>query len=216
MPITRRSILHTTPLAAVALAGLLDPRHSLAHQATPEATPVSGQLDPQALLEALMTPPVSTTLFPSDTPAITVTEWIDESDSDLDGAIGGVLLQASEDANGNFIGPGVYIVHPGPDAARAAFGAQLADSREDETLSILGYAGAISRDPGDSGPTDAGITAHASSLIAIVVGSVIVSAIGEGGEREANDVRALANLAGMLDHLRMVQAPNEAAPVAER
>jgi len=214
MPITRRSILQTTPLAAVALAGLLNPRHSLAYQATPEATPVTGQPDPEALLEALITSPVSTTLFPSDTPAITVMKWIDESDSDLDGAIGGVLLQTSEDANGNFMGPGVYIVHPGPDAARAAFGAQLADNWDDEKLSILGYAGAISRDPGDSGPTDADFTAHASSLIAIVVGSVIVSAIGEGGEREANDFRALANLAGMLDHLRSVQTANEATPVS--
>jgi len=214
MPITRRAILQTTPLAAVALAGLLEPRHSLAYQATPEATPVTDQPDPEAWLEALITSPVSTKLFPSDTLAITVTEWIDESDSDLDGAIGGVLLQTSEDANGNFMGPGVYIVHPGPDAARAAFGAQLADNRDDEKLSLLGYAGAISRDPGDSGPTDADSRNRASSLIAIVVGSVIVSAIGEGGECEANDFRALANLAGMLDHLRSVQTANEATPVS--
>ncbi len=91
----------------------------------------------------------------------------------------------------------------------------MAGNWDDETQSILGYSGVISRDPGDPGPTDADVTAHASSLIAIVVGPVIVSAIGEGGERDANDVRALANLAGMLDHLRLVHAPNDGAPIAE-
>lgn len=213
MPMTRRTLLRTMPLAAT-LAALPKPRHSLGSQATPGATPVAGQPDPRALLEALLTTPVTTTLFPADTPPLTVTEWIDESDSDLDGAIGGVLLQTGEDANGNFQGPGVYIVHPGPDAARTAFDAHLPASRDDGKQSILGYVGAITRDPGDSGPTGTDVRFPASSLIAMVVGPVIVSAIGEGGGRDANDLRALANLAGMLDHLRSVQASDQATPVS--
>ncbi|MBA2470401.1 MAG: hypothetical protein H0V37_13435 [Chloroflexia bacterium] len=209
MSMTRRTILRSTPVAA-ALAALLHPGRGRASQ----ATPVAGQPDARALLDALLDAPLTTTLFPSDTPAITVVEWVDEGDSDLVGAVGGVLLQTGEDNNGNFIGPGVYIVHPNPEAARSAFDAQLADNHEDETLSILDYPGAISRDPGDPGPPSADSAEPSSSRIAIVVGPVIVSALSEGGGRAANDLRALANLAGMLDHLRLVQGATEATPVA--
>ncbi len=215
MPMSRRSILRAAPLSATALAALVNQRTGLASQTTPEATPVAGQPDPLKLLEALITSPVTTTLFPSDTPAVTVTEWVDSSDSDLDGAAGGVILQTGEDDNGNFLGPGVYIVRPSPDAARTAFDAQLADNRDSGAQSILGYTGVIAHDPGDPGQTDADFAARASSLIAIVVGPVIVSAIGEGGEGDANDVRALAHLAGMLDHLRTVQASDEATLIPE-
>lgn len=213
MSMTRRTILRSTPVAA-ALAALLHPGRARASQATPGATPVAGQPDARALLDALLDAPLTTTLFPSDTPAITVVEWVDEGDSDLVGAVGGVLLQTGEDDNGNVIGPGVYIVHPGAEAARAAFDAQVADNTEDSPLSILDYPGVISRNPGDPGPSSADFPELASSLIAVVVGPVIVGAIGEGGEHGANDLRALANLAGMLDHLRLVQSAIEATPVA--
>lgn len=225
MPLSRRSVMMIAPPAVAALATrptraarstFGQDRGRLPGRATPEATSVTVQSDPAALLDALLAAPVTTPLFPSDTAEITVVEWIDDSDSDLDQAVGGAILQTGEDDNGNFMGPGVYIVHESPDAARAVFDAQLADNDSVFTESILGYSGVVSRSPGEAKPPAADIAPEdstGSSLIAIVAGMVIVSAIGEGGDQAANDVRALANLAGMLDHLRTVRASETATPV---
>ncbi len=213
MPISRRSILRTASIAAPALSALRAGRESLAQGATSVATPASGQMSSRALLDALLATPVTTRLFPSDTPEMNVVEWIDESDTDLDGATGGVILQTGEDDNGNVMGPGVYIVHESPEMARAVFDIQLANDPGIATESILGFPGVITRIPGQVNPPGADVTSEefpGSSLITIFAGPVIVSAIGDGGEPDANDVRALANLAGMLDHLRLVQAPGAA------
>lgn len=214
MPLNRRSLMRVAPLTALTMVHQ-DRGHSPG-QPTPDATPVTGQPDPATLLAKLLATQVTSPLFPSDTPGITVVEWIDESDSDLDLAIGGAILQTGEDDNGNFMGPGVYIVHERAETARSVFDAQLADDDSVFTESSLGYSGVVSRIPGAATPPGADVAPNdspSSSLIAIIAGLVIVSAIGEGGDQPANDFRALANLAGMLDHLRAVQVIDMGTPV---
>lgn len=99
--------------------------------ATPhgEATPESdrsladrvSQIDPQTLLEGLLATPVTTPLFPSDTASVEPVVWDDESDTDLEGTIGGVAFNTGYDENQNFIAVGNAVVHPDANSASARF-----------------------------------------------------------------------------------------------
>jgi hypothetical protein len=180
-------------------AGLLMPLHALA-QGTPEATPEGEPLPPEVIFERLLASEITTPLFPSDTPPLTIVEWVDSSDTDLDGLIGGLLVRAGEGEAAPLIG--TYIVHPTLDRARERLVPEGADEGELAT-SILWYDGvwASASSIQVEAPSDDN---YSYALLAVRSGTVIVSAIGEGAESPANDLRAMANLAGMLDHLHGV------------
>jgi hypothetical protein len=122
----RRQFLHAAATGSLAAAATAAPL--TARQSTP-ATPVAGGsvsglparvagVDPETLLSALREMPLTTPLLPADTPPVRPEPWDDESDSDLQGTLGGVLFTTGDDGNGNPILVGTAIVHP--DAASAA------------------------------------------------------------------------------------------------
>lgn len=188
MQTSRRSILRAFIMAGAALP-LLEPVWALA-----SATPVAdeGGLSPAILNERLREVPVSSPLFPSDTGPLTVVDWSDTSDSDLVGTIGAMTIQDStkSDDEGTI---GAFIVHPSAESALAS----MKEIAPDQVVIFDSPA----------------VTSHEGgySLVAIVKGPVIISAIGmtttpalDGtSENDAPDARALGNLAGMLDHLRL-------------
>lgn len=94
-----------------------------AQEASPAASPVAetdlderiGAISPEKLLTALLETPVDEDLFPSQYPDVVTEPWEDESDTDLDGVVGGVLVTSGETLLG------VYIIHPSEEAATTRF-----------------------------------------------------------------------------------------------
>lgn len=199
--LSRRTFIRTGQITT--LAGVLarwQPA-AVAAQSTPVASPVGGeQPAPETLYAQLLGSTITTPLFPSDYGPLAIVEWVDSSDTDLDGAIGGLLVQdtAKGDADDALIA--VCIVHPTTESAIS----RLNETTDDGTrqVEILGRQGVWVQD-GDY------------SLLGVVEGTMIVSAIGSSGEvavpdgpavsaNGETDFRAMANLAGMLDHIRTV------------
>ncbi len=185
MPVSRRTLL-SAPLIP---AGLTMPLQALG-QGTPDATPEGEPLPPEAIFEQLLASEIATPLFPSDITGLTVKEWVDTNDTDLEGAIGGVMVQAG--VGGDARPVGAYIVHPTFEAA----GKQIAPEGSPEA-SVLWYDAAWYSMDG----TQASDPEESFAVIAVQSGTVIVSAFAEGAGTPGNDLRALANLAGLLDHL---------------
>ena len=106
-------------LTALALA----PPPAVAQEASPAASPVAetdlderiGAIPPEDLLAALLDTPVEADRFPGQYPDVGVEPWDDPDDTDLAGAVGGVLV-----TSGNTL-LGVYIVHPSEESATARF-----------------------------------------------------------------------------------------------
>lgn len=188
MRASRRSILQAFIIAGAALP-LLEPVRALA-----SATPVAdeGGLSPEILNERLREVPVSSPLFPSDTGPLTVVDWADTSDDDLVGTVGAMTIQDSA-ISGDAGLIGAFIVHPSAESAQARMRVIAPDQV------MLFDSPAVAQHEGSY------------SLVAIAKGPVIISAIGmtltpalDGtSENDAPDARALGNLAGMLDHLRL-------------
>jgi hypothetical protein len=201
MTVSRRNLLLTASISGSMFAMPSLARAGLASQATPEGTPADESLTPEAIYESLLASTISSPLFPADTGELVVIGWNDTGDDDLQGVVGGLLVQAGEGEDAPLTG--VYIVHPSVDLARSRIESRLDGTGEfSGPFEMFGYSGAWQHDPGD--PTGHIVEEDSSySLVALVVGTVIVSAVGDGGPRDANSFRALANLAGMLDHLRM-------------
>jgi hypothetical protein len=197
MTVSRR----TLTLAALASASALLPGTLAAQEATPAASPEAEPLPPELIYEGLLASTITTPLFPSDTPSLNIVPWEDSGDTDLDGAIGGVLVQSGpneEDAIG------AYIVHPLIKQAQARL---LPEGDETATIQVLGYSGAWQ----SFAPTSRNESEEQSySLIAISVNSVIVSSFTTGPDPATNNLRALANLTGLLAHLLEITAPPSA------
>lgn len=94
-----------------------------AQEASPAASPVAetdlderiGSIPPEELLAALLETPVDEDLFPSAYPDVATEPWEDESDTDLEGVVGGVLIVSGDDLLG------VYIIHPSEESATARY-----------------------------------------------------------------------------------------------
>jgi hypothetical protein len=179
-----------------------------AAQATPDATPAPEALPPEVIFDRLLESTITSPLFPSDTPGLTVIEWDDASDDDLDGVVGGLLVQSGSGDDDPLVG--VYIVHPAIAMARERIDIQTREpGGTTQRQDLFGYQGVWQHELPNP-------TAHIEepgdrfSLLGVAVGPVIVSAVGEGGDLASNNVRALANLSGMLDHLRSTTVRDEA------
>jgi hypothetical protein len=124
----RRRFLHAATLAGAALPLASVETLAQARDVGPSTPIPAGEsglvarvvsIDPETLLEALLTMPVTTPLLPSDTPPVEPVPWEDESDSDLAGAVGGVLFQTGFDTNDNPLVVATAIVHPDAESATA-------------------------------------------------------------------------------------------------
>ena len=188
MHTSRRSIVRAFITAGAAFP-LLEPLRALA-----SATPVADEdgLSPAILNERLREVPVSSPLFPSDTGPLTIVDWADASDSDLVGTIGAMTLQDSAKSGDEGM-IGAFIVHPSAESAQA----RMREIAPDQVM-LFGNPAVTAQEDG-------------YSLVAVVKGAVIISAVGmtrtpalDGtSANDAPDARALGNLAGMLDHLRL-------------
>lgn len=162
-------------------------------QEMPGATPEGEPLPPEVIFERLLASEITSPLFPSDTTGLTAVEWVDPSDTDLDGAVGGVMVRAgaSEDAQP----VGAYIVHPTFDSAE-----QLIAPDGSPKTTLWSY------DVGWTSMEDMDTTEENDSFAVIAArsGLVIASAFAQGAGTPGNQLRALANLAGLLDHLHGV------------
>lgn len=186
MRASRRSILQAFIVAGATIP-FLEPVGALA-----SATPAVGEggMSPEILNERLREIPVSSPLFPSDSGTLTIVDWADTSDDDLVGTVGAMTLQGSGKGEAGTIG--AFIVHPSAESAQA----RMREMAPDQVL-LFGNPGVTEQEDG-------------YSLVAVVKGPVIISAIGmtlapppDGtGAFDETDARALGNLAGMLDHLR--------------
>lgn len=200
MAVSRRHALQSVPAFAVIGSTVLSQRTVLAQDATPPAgTPVVD--DPHALLERLLEAPVETPLFPADSGMVRARPWVDEGDTDLIDTIGGVLMQTGQDENRNFLGPGVYIVFPDPDAALARLDASITEAEEDfegaesgvTSIELAGYPGVTISEPD-------------GTVTLVAVGPVIVSALADRHQPGDPTLRSLVNCVALLDHLQSVMS----------
>jgi len=198
MAITRRSIVQASLVTAAALG-------TQAGVANQEATPATEALPVEEVLRLLRETTPASPLFPSDTGTLEVVDWVDDSDTDLAGTVGAVLVQDTSRGEGDEAFIGAYIVHPKVTQAEERLRDQTSDGGEDSAVTLFGHTAANGQFP------------DGFSLIAVVQGFVIVSAIGmpveplgpdePGSTRFAETgPRALGHLAGLLDHLRLLTA----------
>lgn len=193
MTLNRRSLA----FAALATSAALTPGLLAARQATPATASEGEPLPPEVLFETLREGTIASPLFPSDTPALSIEVWDDAGDRDLDGAIGGLLVQAGPGDDGLI---GVYIVHPTIEQAAARL---VPDENDGDPLDLFGFPVVWHQLPADVVVEDT----EAFALIATQVGSVLISAMGQGAAPSTNALRALANLSGMVDHLLQITRP---------
>ena len=215
MTLNRRNLLLSTPVGTALGALALPARSALAQSSpgTPVATPVATRaasfgsledallaIEPDKLLSRLVDSEVTTSLFPSDTGTIDVREWDDASDSDLENAVGGVLMQTGTDQDENFMGPGVYIIMPNRDDAGELLETARVDRTSVEPITIAGFPGFAIVDANNMGEGE-----MASNVVTLLlVGYLLISALADGPAAESKKLRSMANAIGLLDHLRTV------------
>ena len=206
----RRQFLHAVTIAAAAPEAVTSARADVATPAVDDDSSLTARvtaIDPEAVLEALLSTPVTTPLTPRDTPEVDPVPWEDESDTDLQSAVGGVLFQTGRDVRDNPIVMATAIVHA--DAASAT--AALAEVGPHEMQELYGlpffvqdfgdYAVAVAQvgylllAGGAETPPETASAGPAASVSPTV-------ASGSGRIH----LRALANLAATLDHLEDVLA----------
>lgn len=193
-------------LKSAALSGTIGPltlNTSVARQvATPGATPVGegdqtlaervAQVDPPLLLDALLSTPVTTPLFPSDTAPIEPVAWDDEGDTDLANTIGGVVFNTGYDENDNFISIGNVIVHPDTGSATARVN-EMGPAQLDTFLNLPWFVQAV--------------VGNAVSVVQVeyllLVGGTIASSGGAAGSGTMT-LRAISHTVALLDHLDSV------------
>lgn len=213
----RRRFLHAATLATAAAPLTLTTVR--ADRATPEPEGSAPLIDrvnavaPDILLEALLTTPVTTPLVPRDTPDVDPVPWEDESDTDLDGAVGGVLFQTGWDVNDNPEVMATAIVYPDADVARS----MLAEVSQVEAQQLYGlpfFAAAFD---------DYAVAVVRAGNLLLAGGAEAPDDADVSDDRPASDatpapafrsgrvhLRALANLAATLDHVEDVLATLDA------
>ncbi len=183
--------------------------------ATPVATPSSAvtgmalledallAIAPDELLSRLVDSEVTTLLFPSDTGPIEALEWDDAGDSDLEDAVGGVLMQTDTDSERNFIGPGVYIIlRSVDDAAALLANTETRDANRStiKPVMVAGFPGFSIVATNDVIDPDMAVNA----VTLVRVGYALISAFADGPADGSTELRSAGNAVGMLDHLRTV------------
>lgn len=219
MTLSRRLLIKLVPAGIAAGAFSLPVRSALAQ--TPEGTPTKPPgatpeetraasfdsledallaIEPDQLFSRLVDSEVTTPLFPSDTGPIDVREWDDASDSDLENAVGGVLMQTDTDQNENFIGPGVFIIMRNVDDAAELLETVQTDRSTVKPTTIAGFPGFAIGETNDVGEGE--MASNAVTLLQ--VGYVLISALADGPTDGSTELRSVANAIGLLDHLRTV------------
>jgi hypothetical protein len=208
----RRQFLHTATIAAAAPMAIAPARAADIATPAPDDASLAGRIaaiEPETRLEALLTTPVTTPLVPRDTPEVEPVPWEDSSDTDLDGAVGGVLFQTGQDVNDNPLVMATAIVMPDSDGAVSRLDGVGPEEMQDLyglpffAQDFGGYAVAVVRvgylvlAGGAEGPDDDITTGGGSAEVASPT-----AASGSGRYH----LRALANLAATLDHLEDVLA----------
>ncbi|MGB3330850.1 MAG: hypothetical protein WBA46_17940 [Thermomicrobiales bacterium] len=202
MTMTRRALVRGSLGTGASGALMRAGRPSVAHG---NATPEPGEpLSVDEVVRRLRGRPITSPLFPADQGPFTITDWIDPSDDDLTGTVGAFTVHAAaaaEDDTEGFVG--AYMIHPTVRAAEARMVHQTAPDPAGQASTLFGK------------PFVSGRFSDGASLVGVVEGFVIVSAIGfrstpddltpESSDHQEQDARALANLAGLLDHLRLVR-----------
>lgn len=193
-------------LQSSAIAGTASPMVFTAamaqQQAIPEATPAQqgnatladriARIEPEALLEALLTTPVTTHLFPSDTPPVETVAWEDTGDADLDNAVGGVVFNTGYDENDNFVLVGVAIVHPNADSAAAAV-AETGSAPRQSFIELPWFMQVV---------VDNAVSGVRIGNLILVGGADSPS--GEPAEAATMTLRAISHMTALIDHLEGV------------
>lgn len=211
MALSRRILLHSLP-AGIALGALSPPALPVLGQsrgATPEAISQGSLEDallairPDSLLSRLMLRDVTTPLFPADTGKIEAREWVDK---DLFGSVGGVQMQTGTDENGNFIGPGVYIMLRNPADAtkrRESVKTSLSGQSNAKPITVGGFPGLTIIESNET--TIAGVEQPETSAISLLqVGYLLINGVAVGPADGSTEFHSVANALGLLDHLRTV------------
>lgn len=205
---TRRLLVQGMIATGASGSMVLTNRAVFAHSRNQQATPSTPDAEtPEAIVLRLRETPITSPLFPRDAGDLAILDWVDDSDTDLANTVGAFLVQGPAAGDDGSPTLGAYMVHPTAESALAQFTQQPTDGDDELPLTLFGYTGGWGNYP------------DGTSLVAVAQGFVIVSAMGMGPQRGPDepgatdfreaDARALANLAGMLDHLRMVVSTPE-------
>lgn len=206
MELNRRSLVRGA-IGAGATGIAIGIGHDAMAQSPPATPATAGAETPDAIVAGLREMPITSPLFPRDSGDLTILDWVDEGDSDLEGAVAAFFVEGPPVGEDGKSMIGAYMVHATADVAAERFSQQLSDGQDERPAAIFEY------------PSGWGHYPDGAAVVGVVTGSVIVSAAAMGPKRGPDepavtdfreaDARALANLAGMLDHLRMVTAKPE-------
>ena len=186
--------------SAVAPA-MSDIRPGTPEASTPESSFVA--LSPEDVFEILLAAPFSSPLLPADVGEIVVSEWIDGSDSDLDGAVGGLLFGGS--GEGEEASLGAMIVYRDEATAKGKVDPTAYESGASTSVNALSVGGTSGLavvnidDPGEVVSDD-----YSYATSAISSGFEVISGGAEGIADEELALRSIANVVAMFDHYRRV------------
>jgi hypothetical protein len=189
MPISRRALaLFLAPFATA-------PPIRVLAQATPEASPVA-IADPEEIFALLRDTPFSSSLLPEGYGDQEIAVWDDSSDTDLEGAIGGLLIGPVGNPEEAFVA--AIIVHADAETARARVMA-LEDSTDGEhvqSFAMLGIEGLSIVDRDEE---------WGYATVAVAIGPVIVGGAADVSAFPDDYVlRGTAHLIAALDHVQRV------------
>ena len=182
----------TFALSATALT-LLEHRQVFAQESTPEASPVVQS--PDEIFAALLAAPFSSPLLPADTGEIVVSEWIDEGDSDLVDAVGGILYGVAGEGNESTVG--AIIVYRDQSLAESRVNLAAIDYEQSVKVMNVTVGGFSGMSIVDILNPD-----YSFATSAVSVASSIVSGGAEGFPADELEGRSLAHLVALLDHYR--------------
>lgn len=194
----RRALIGITASATAALALHRTAAHQASTQVgTPEASPAWD--NPDELFTMLLEAPFASSLLPGDPAEVVITEWVDDSDSDLDGVVGGLLIGGpGEDEAGMY---GVIIVHPDPESALRRIGEVVAEVDAGTVVHEFGFGGStgVTEVHPSSGIGDD--TGYAVSVI--TMGPLIISGGAEAEDADDEPApRSAVHAIAIADHVR--------------
>jgi hypothetical protein len=173
--------------------------------ATPEvSTPVTSfvPMSPEDMFGMLLAAPFSSPLLPADAGEIVVSEWIDDSDSDLDNAVGGLLFGGSGEGEESSLGA-MIVYH---DEATAKDRVDPNSIQTDASTSV--YALSIG---GAEGMTVVNIDGVSESdddfsyaISVVSSGFVVISGGAEGVAHDELELRSVAHVVALFDHYQRV------------
>jgi hypothetical protein len=185
---------------SVAAPALVEVRAATPEVSTPETSFVA--LTSEEIFEMLLAAPFSSPLVPADAGDIVISEWIDDSDSDLDEAVGGLFFGGS--AEGEEASLGAMIVYHDEATAKGRVDPEDYDPRSTMTVNAVSLGGATGLTVVEIDESDEFDDDFSYATTAVSAGFTVISGGAEGLPHDELELRSVANVVAMLDHYQRV------------